>query len=308
MCAPLLFLLVGALPGSGASQPCAQDAPRKEPPGIRFQYFPSAVPESPCAEHALLLVWPEERPEEGSPDDPPAAELVAVPDFDPSLWSSSLDIRPIVAQGPAGFDWHAAFRESFLFLAIEHSYRVKSRNTRARFQGPFFKDWFRSASSVRGWRDGNNFLTNYIGHPMQGAVTGYIQIQNDPRGRNLTFAANKDYFKSRSKAMLWAAVYGAQFELGPLGEAALGNVGMETVPKRYSRMATVDLVVTPTVGAAWLVGEDALDRYFISKVEGRTENRVARVILRSLFNPSRSFANLMRGRWPWHRDTRAANP
>ena len=37
-----------------------------------------------------------------------------------------------------------------------------------------------------GWNDGDPSLYRYVGHPVQGALTSYIQIQNDPQGFNLT--------------------------------------------------------------------------------------------------------------------------
>ena len=33
---------------------------------------------------------------------------------------------------------------------------------------------------MSGWNDGNPVITNYVGHPMMGAITGFVQIQNDP--------------------------------------------------------------------------------------------------------------------------------
>ena len=70
-------------------------------------------------------------------------------------------------------------------------------------------------------------------------------------------------------------------------------------------MGYVDLVVTPTIGTAWLVGEDAVDRYLIRKIEAKTRNQVVRAIVRTFLNPSRSFANLMRFKPTWYRDNRS---
>jgi hypothetical protein len=76
------------------------------------------------------------------------------------------------------------------------------------------------------WGDGDDFLVNYIGHPLEGAVTGDIFIQNDPHGRSESFGKSGAYWKSRFRAMLYAAAYSAYFEVGPvLSEAALGNEG-----------------------------------------------------------------------------------
>jgi hypothetical protein len=58
------------------------------------------------------------------------------------------------------------------------------------------------------------------------------------------------------------------------------------------------------VGTGWLVGEDALDKYFIRRFENRLPNRTTVILFRSFLNPTRSFANVMRGKWPWYRDGR----
>jgi len=113
---------------------------------------------------------------------------------------------------------------------------------------------------------------------------------------------NKAYAKSRLKAFGFATLYSLQFELGPLSEASLGNAG----PGPYSPHPTSyqDLVLTPLVGAVWIVGEDALDRYLIRRIEKLTGNRVVIGLARSFLNPSRAMANALRLEGPWHRDTR----
>ncbi len=203
------------------------------------------------------------------------------------------------------FQWKPALAQAMKFLWIEHAFRFMTEpGTRAELRGPFFKDWYNSARRTRGWRDGDPFIVNYVGHPMQGSVTNYIYIQNDPRSRQLEAGFSKAYFKSRLKAMLFSTIYSTQFELGPLSESSLGNVGMK--PSRLSQhpSAFVDLVVTPTLGTAWMMGEDALDRAVVKRMENHVENRFVRLMVRGFLNPSRSFANVLRGRWPWYRDGR----
>ena len=212
--------------------------------------------------------------------------------------------KPTGATVP-GFQWHQALRQSFQLLLIEHAFRLPTEpGTRDELRGPFFADWFASASNLRGWRDGDPAMVNYVGHPMQGAVTGFIQIQNSPAEKGLTLAWTPAYRRSRLKAFLWSAAFEAQFELGPLSECSIGNVGRVPTPKSRHPQSYVDLVITPTVGTAWLVGEDALDLYVVRRVEARTSNRFWVGMSRSLLNPARSFANLMAWRKPWHRDDR----
>ena len=193
-----------------------------------------------------------------------------------------------------GFRWKPAIIQSLEFLAIEHGVRLHEQKTRAGLKGPFFPDWGTSVRSVSGWGDGDDWLTNYIAHPMQGAVSGYIQIQNDPRGVDQEFGRSKQYWYSRLKGLLSAAGYSTQFELGPISEASIGNVGMITGTAGW-----VDLIVTPLAGFGLMVAEDALDRFVLRKLEARTTNRWKLSVYRIVFNPSRSFAGVLAGRFPW---------
>jgi hypothetical protein len=134
---------------------------------------------------------------------------------------------------------------------------------------------------------------------MQGAVASFIQIQNDPKGKQLDFGNNSEYWHSRLKAFAWSAAYSTQFEVGPISEASIGHVG-----KIPGTAGAVDLVITPTAGVGLSVLEDIVDRYIIRKMEGDTSSRVRKVLLRAMLNPNRAFANVLRWKVPWHRDTR----
>lgn len=199
-----------------------------------------------------------------------------------------------------GFEWRPALQQAGLFLGIQHSFRFATEPaTRANLKGRFWRDYLDSADALRGWDDGDPHLVNYVGHPMMGAVTGFIQVQNDPRGRTETFGLHSGYWASRLKATAFSTAYSFQFELGPISESSLGNVGIDN-----KGHGAVDLVVTPTLGFAWQVTEDALDRFLISRLESRVRNRAVRIALRAGLNPSRSFANAIRFKVPWHRDNR----
>ncbi len=173
--------------------------------------------------------------------------------------------------------------------------------SRRELRGPFLKDYITSIKGVRGWGDGDPFLVNYIGHPFQGAVAGYIQVQNDPGYRRARFGRSQLYWRSRLRAMAFSALYSTQFELGPVSEASLGNLGKEDV----GGAGAVDLVVTPVGGFGMMLAEDALDQFVVRPIEEWTTNRVIRVLVRGFLNPNRSFANVLRFKRPWHRDTRS---
>jgi hypothetical protein len=165
-------------------------------------------------------------------------------------------------------------------------------------RGPFFRDWFNSVVAYRGWDDGDGFHVDYIGHPLQGSVFAFIQIENDPRYRGYRIGDGREYWISRLRAMGFAAVWSTLWKVGPASEGSLGNVQL------YSSPGIVDLVVTPTVGVGWAIGEDFADRYIIEPLERRTANRALLMLARSFGNPTRAMANMMAGRRPWQRDTR----
>jgi hypothetical protein len=202
-------------------------------------------------------------------------------------------------RGENSFEWEPAILQSALFLGIEHGFRLTQAKTREELRGPFFSDYFKSVRNIRGWDDGDSIFTSYVAHPMQGAIAGFIQIHNDPNGRDIQVAHDSRYWRSRLKAMGWSAIYSTQFEIGPISEGTIGNVG-----KKDGTGGLVDFVVTPTGGFGWILAEDALDRYVIRKKEAGTSNLSWRRFYRMALNPTRTFANLLRLKKPWHRDDR----
>lgn len=195
-----------------------------------------------------------------------------------------------------GFRWKSATEQALLFLGIQHGYAFTQPKTRRDLSGPFFRDYFRSVGSLSKWEDGGRFFTNYVAHPMQGALLGHVYVENDPKGKSAQFGRSKAYWHSRAKAVAWSAAWSTQFEIGPVSQASIGNVGL------HGKQTWVDIVVTPTGGAVWLVAEDALDRFVVRRIEERFKNHFLKIAARMLFNPTRSGANLLRFEKPWHRD------
>lgn len=235
----------------------------------------------------------------GRPQQPPPSARKSLGD-DEAVKSLEDDEAPAAAvpDAPRGFRWKAALEQSMLMLAIQHGYALTQPKTRQELRGPFFKDYFRSIRSLHGWADGGRFFTNYIAHPLQGATSGFIQVQNDPKGMRQQFGRDAAYWRSRFKAFAWSAAHSTQFELGLLSQASIGNVGMN------KKLTYVDLVITPTLGTGLLITEDALDRYVVRRIEERSDNLYLRILARTFLNPSRSCANLFRFKKPWHRDNR----
>jgi hypothetical protein len=294
-------LLICAPPAGAQATRAVNSAPEAAP-------AEAGAPETPKAGggEADTFCLPEQSPGGATAQPPTGAAGGATTDGGVTD-SPAASVSPPPGQAGAngGFRWGAALKQSLLFLSVEHGFRLATEpGTRAELRGPFFKDWLNSAQNLHGWRDGDPFYVNYVGHAMQGAVTGFIQIQNDPRVLGLKPGLSREYVRSRLRAFGWNTLYSTQFELGPLSESSIGNVGLR--PSKTSRhpQAFVDLVVTPVVGTAWLVGEDVLDRFLVRRIEAKTPNRAVRLLARSFLNPGRSFANLMRGKWFWYRDDR----
>ena len=197
-------------------------------------------------------------------------------------------------------DWRAVVQQSAMFTGIQHAFRFGTEpGTRSAMKGPFWKGYIDSIDNLHGWSDGDQFYVNYVGHPIQGAVSGFIYLQNDPQARLMRIGRDPRYWRSRLKAMGVAWVYSTWFEIGPVSEASLGNI-----QSRRPQQGFVDHVVTPMIGTGWLVAEDFLDEKLILPFERRFENKWARMMMRSWLNPSRSFSNALRFKAPWYRDSR----
>ena len=202
------------------------------------------------------------------------------------------------------FHWKPALAQSLVFLGLQHGARMFQKKTTQELGGKFFKDWMQSVKNMRGWGDGDNTFTNYFAHPLQGSLTGRIFVNNSDVAGKQEFGTSKKYWNTRLRALAWSAVWSTQFELGPLSEASIGNVGLR-YKNVHCTMDHVDLVVTPVVGTAVLVGEDAIDKYVLKKwIERNSDSKVKIRILRTLFTPTMSAANLLRGKMPWKRPER----
>ena len=217
---------------------------------------------------------------------------------DSALAASPTGVSNVSSQDDdsAHFRLGAAIGQAFGFTVFQHVVRLREERTRQELGGAFLRDWFKAVSHTgRNWNDGNKVFTNYVAHPMGGAVYADIYRQNDPRRRQLE-VGEPGYVGMVARAMIFAAVVSTQFEIGPVSEASIGNVGMRNPRK----MAWVDLVMTPVAGTAWMVGEDLLDQRLLKRMDGT--NMILRNTLRLFLNPSRSGANLSRRKWPWFRE------
>jgi hypothetical protein len=205
------------------------------------------------------------------------------------------------ASGPVNregdrFRWDTYLKHNLRLLACLHGKRILfEEKTRRGMREPLLRQWRDDIVAIpRRWGDEDPFVTNYVGHPMMGAVMGYLEVVNHPVHARLEFG-DRGYWKARGATLVAAAVASTQFEIGPLSEATMGL--------HPSKQGLSDFVVTPLLGTGLIVAEDAIDRYVIVKLEtGR--GAASRRILRCALNPSRAMANLVAFRAPWRRDTR----
>jgi hypothetical protein len=222
---------------------------------------------------------------------------------------------------PESYHWRGLFWQSLEFTGAEDTYRLTTdpymRHLIA--DEPFWHNYIASLEqwNMHRWNDGDDFLVDYIGHPMQGGVSGFIEIQNSPRQKYLRISGSRDYWDSKLHALMWSTVFSTQQKIGPLGEAGLGNAGGYTYPlhcpypcKGYEPGVTkytnntgwTDFITTPAIGTLWTVLEDFLDREVSDPIAARLPGKVAGKIVRGSLNPTRAMANFMRGKNPWYRD------
>ena len=312
----LVLLVVFFLPAVGLSQlPSSRCHDGSELPDCNFPS--SAYP-------ARGQVFPSKKNEN-------PADSVALPDRFDALAKNEADFDQTsfdqAATGAAseqkqGIHWVRALTESFTFLIIEQGYVVHTDfhwvvsengipfNHYARDYGQSLTSWWRA-----GWSAGEDPLYNYVGHPIQGAMTSYIEIQNDPKNENVEYANTKAYWFSRLKATIWNTVYSTQWSMGPLSEMTVEKYGTKDRPPWnangsfpcntktcYSGVGKVNLVMTPVGGLGWVLAEDILDKKIAEElVEAHTSNEALIDTIRCALNPIRGGANILHGRHPWYR-------
>ncbi len=199
----------------------------------------------------------------------------------------------------SGVDWKHLLKSSGYFLATIHAFRYANEpDTRADGVG-IGRSYLLAIGNLHGWNDGDPYYVNYVAHPMEGAISGRIFELNDRRYSRTEFGQNPEYWRGKLRAAAFAWAYSEQFEIGLVSEATIGHV-----QAHYPQQGFVDHIITPSVGLAWMIGEDILDKYVIVPLESRSTNKWKRLLLRTTLNPGRSFANLMDGHLLWDRATR----
>ncbi len=227
-------------------------------------------------------------------------------------------------ESPYRYHWRGLIWQTVEFNLAENSWRIPSdyimRDLLA--HKPFWHDWLASNRqwNMGRWSDGDNFLVDDVGHPMQGAVSAFLEIQNSPSDARLEWG-DPGYARSRFKGFLWATVFSTHEKISPAGEAGVGNdggftygnqchytctsasFGPGTTDTKYTNnTGWTDFIITPTVGMLWVLAEDTLDKQVSDRLTAAFPEKLWPRFVRGGLNPSRSFANLLRWRNPWYRD------
>jgi hypothetical protein len=277
-------------------------------PVVHAQTYAEASTESEGAYELQDLALPED-PSVGAVSSSSRLSLSDVsistyPHSDEFRRISNLGVEPFIqtrheAPVDENVKWRVANQESLLFTGIMHTFNIWTEaGTRDTLNGHWLQNYTQSVRELRGWSDGDKFMSPYVGHTIEGAVFGYIERQNDPKYRTVQWGDGREYFISLLRSLTYSAVWHTQWKIGPASEASIGNVMLHASP------GFITLTDTPTLGTVAMVAEDAADRYLIMGLENRTTSPHLIMVVRSFLNPGRSFANLMAFRVPWNRDTR----
>ena len=234
----------------------------------------------------------------------------------------------LLAQPPSNkIQWKPAIVQSLELQVFQHAFRA-AFDPSMRYliaHKPFWHDYGVSLTDYHmdHWSDGDSFVVNDVGHPLNGAVYGRVLLQNNPKSF-VEIGRHNGYWTTRLQSLAWMALWSTLFEVGPLSETSLGSQGgfyysngcgtskacLTTPP--YSAGANkhtgvggvtnntgwTDFIMTPLVGLGWEIGEDAIDRYLVTPI-AREHRILGGRVLRTALEPSRSFAALFAGKFPW---------
>src|ERR1700744_6158285 len=123
------------------------------------------------------------------------------------------------AQDEDGIRWGKLANDSMRFLAVMQGFRWATElQTRVGGAG-VGQSYVNSIGNLHGWADGDPFYVNYVGHPMQGAVSGRLFLLNDGKYGRTELGDGAAYWKGRLRATAFAWAFSEQFEIGPISEA-----------------------------------------------------------------------------------------
>ena len=69
--------------------------------------------------------------------------------------------------------------------------------------------------------------TNYVWHPLMGSAASFVFANNHGASQETPIGNTSRYWKAKGAQGIYSFVYSLNFELGPLSEASIGNVGLK---------------------------------------------------------------------------------
>ncbi len=286
--------------------------------------FADTEPSAPVAQSVVASL----------PDSPGATKFAAEgagssPEDSSSKASILPDANPQLVTTPPveKIQWKPMLIQSLEFTVFQHAWRA-AFDPGLRYlisHKPFWHDYGVSLTDyhMNHWSDGDDFIVNDVGHPLEGGVYGRLFLQNDPKSF-VEIGRHNGYWTSRLQSLAWMTLWSTQFEVGPLSETTIGNQGgfyysigcgtnkacLTTPPysagaNKYTGIGGItnntgwtDFIITPVVGLGWVVAEDAIDRYIVTPI-AREHRILGGRILRSALEPTRSMGALFAGKFPW---------
>jgi hypothetical protein len=132
----------------------------------------------------------------------------------------SADLATTPSPEKGAIAWRSLLRDSMVLLLAQQTYRItfEDGNLQALQAGPFFKEWFESASTLCCWDDGDNISTNYLFHPLMGSTTSFVFANNHRASQETPIGNNSRYWKAKGAQAIYSFIYSLNFEIGPLSK------------------------------------------------------------------------------------------
>ena len=161
-------------------------------------------------------------------------------------------------------DWQGLFTQQTRVDATMHWLRLRQPKFHAPLYHSAYFPGYRDAmkgyySLPLRWDDGDDFMTNDIGHPIIGALFAYTFTDYDRRCSNLVFGEG-NYWSCMKRAAIYSALASANWEWNPvMSESALGHIGKFYTCENgrcKGEGGWTDLVVTPLGGMGIRIAGD----------------------------------------------------
>ncbi len=191
-------------------------------------------------------------------------------------------------------DWAGLLTAQVLVDTIMHTKRIHEAKTLREVTAPNQFEGY--VAGLKGyvehgvrWGDGDDFVTNNIGHPIMGAVYSHIYTNHDRACARIAYG-DTGYWSCMRRAAVYAAIASVNFEFNPLlSETAVGHVGKAHTCVNGTCTGEggwTDFLMTPVGGIGIRIAGDvaraklwpALDRHLSANVGARILNVAIKVM------------------------------